>query len=238
MEIKVLGTSGSDTHGEHLTSFLLDGTILFDAGGITGSLRLKQQHRIRYIFITHAHLDHIRDIPFLAENLVVGGKESWITVFSIDEVIDDIKKHLFNHRIWPDFTVIPDEKTPVIRFEKIKGSVRLNNLCITPFSVNHTVPATGYLVQKGNKSFFYTGDTGPSEKTWKNLANIHLDALIIETSFPDKMKKIAQTTGHLTPELLFQELSRIGTIPDKIYITHVKSFFRKQIEKEIQKRSS
>ncbi len=237
MKLKVLGASGSDIPGQHLTSFLLDEKILFDAGGVTNSLNLKEQQKIKYIFITHAHLDHVRDIPFLADNLILSRKKSKIKVFSIKEVLDDIKKHLLNHRIWPDFTVIPNEKESLIKLEKIKrgDSVTINGFKITPIAVNHTVPAVGYLVQKDNKFLFYTGDTGPTEKTWQALSHIALDALIIESSLPDKLKKIAQTTGHLTPALLFNEISILKPPPKKIYITHVKPLYRKQIERDIQK---
>lgn len=240
MEIKVLGASGSDIPGLHLTSFLLDKKILFDAGGVTSSLSLKEQQKIKYIFITHAHLDHIRDMPFLADNLILSGKKSQITVFSIKEVIDDIKRHLLNHRIWPDFTVIPNEKESILKLEKIKQGIPIiiNGFKITGFKVNHSVPAVGYLVQKGKKSFFYTGDTGPTKKTWQSISGIKLDALIIESSFPDKMKKIAQTTGHLTPELLFEDISLLNPIPKLIYITHIKPFYIKEIEKDIFKRLS
>jgi len=239
MKIKVLGASGSDIPGQHLTSFLLDGTILFDAGGVTSSLKLKEQQKIKNIFISHAHLDHIRDIPFLADNIIVSREKTQITVFSIREVIDDIKKHLLNHRLWPDFTVIPNENESIIKLEKIreKVSVTINGFKITAYRVNHTVPAVGYLVQKENKSFFYTGDTGPTEQTWKSLSDIALDVLIIEASFPDKMELIAKKTGHLTPKLLFKEVSLLKYPPKRIYLTHIKPFYIKQIEREIHKKS-
>jgi len=239
MKIKVLGASGSDIPGQHLTSFLLDGTILFDAGGVTNSLNFKEQQKIKNIFITHAHLDHIRDIPFLADNIIMSRKKLQINVLSIKEVLDDIKNHLLNYRLWPDFTVIPNEEESIIRLEKIKEkvAVTINGFKITAYKVNHTVPAVGYLVQKENKALFYTGDTGPTEQTWKSLSDIALDALIIEVSFPDKLKLIAQKTGHLTPGLLFKEVSLLKYPPKKIYLTHIKPFYRKQIEKEINKKS-
>ena len=145
MKIKVLGASGSDIPGQHLTSFLLDGTILFDAGGVTNSLNFKEQQKIKNIFITHAHLDHIRDIPFLADNIIMSRKKLQINVLSIKEVLDDIKNHLLNYRLWPDFTVIPNEEESIIRLEKIKEkvAVTINGFKITAYRVNHTVPAVG-----------------------------------------------------------------------------------------------
>lgn len=236
MKIKVLGASGSDIPGQHLTSFLLDDLILFDAGGVTNSLNISQQQKIKYIFITHAHLDHIRDIPFLADNIIISGKNSQITVSSIREVIEDIKKHLLNQKLWPDFTVIPNEKDSIIKLKKIRmgETIKINSFKVIPIKVKHTVSAVGYLVKKNKKTFFYTGDTGPTEDTWKELSDIALDALIIECSLPDKMKEIAKKTGHLTPELLLKELKLLRYPPKKIYITHIKPFYRKEIEKNIK----
>ena len=83
MKIRVLGASGSDIPGHHLSSFLLNNKILFDAGGVTSSLSFTAQQKIEHIFITHAHLDHIRDIPFLADNIILSGKSKRINIYSI-----------------------------------------------------------------------------------------------------------------------------------------------------------
>lgn len=237
MRIKVLGASGSDVPGYHLSSFLLNNKILFDAGGITGSLSFKSQQKIEHIFITHAHLDHIRDIPFLADNLIVSGKAKSIKIYSIKEVLDDIKKHLLNHRLWPDFTVIPDVENSVLRLEMINehNPILIDGYKITAYRMNHTVPSVGYLVEKDDKAFFYTGDTGPAKNSWKKLADKKLNALIIEVSLPDKMKELALKTGHLTAELFFEDLKIFHHKPERIFITHIKPFYRKQIEKELKK---
>uniref|UniRef100_A0A7C4AJ08 3',5'-cyclic-nucleotide phosphodiesterase n=1 Tax=Thermodesulfovibrio aggregans TaxID=86166 RepID=A0A7C4AJ08_9BACT len=236
MRIKVLGASGSDVPGRKLSSFLLNSKILFDAGGVTGSLSLKAQQKIEHIFITHAHLDHIRDIPFLADNMILGGKSKQINIFSIKEVVDDIKKHLLNHRLWPDFTVIPNAHESILKVKILKeeGFIRVNGYRITAYRMNHTVPAVGYLVEKDGKSFFYTGDTGSVPETWKKLADKHLDALIIEVSFPNTMKDLAIKTGHLTAQLLFEDLMIFNHPPEKIFITHVKPFYRHEIERDLK----
>lgn len=70
MRLHVLGCSGSDLPGYRLTSFLVNDSILLDAGAVTSSLSLDRQSQIHDILVTHAHLDHIKDILFLADNLI------------------------------------------------------------------------------------------------------------------------------------------------------------------------
>jgi len=239
MKIRVLGASGSDIPGHHLSSFLLNNKILFDAGGVTSSLSFTAQQKIEHIFITHAHLDHIRDIPFLADNIILSGKSKRINIYSIKEVIDDIKKHLLNYRLWPDFTVIPDAKNSILNLKIIheESSILLDGYKITAYRMNHTVPAVGFLVEKEGRSFFYTGDTGPAVNTWKKLFHKKLNILIIEVSLPNKMKELAIKTGHLTPRLLFEDLKLFHQKPEKIFITHIKPLYKKDIEKELKKYS-
>ena len=70
MKLRVLGCSGSDLPGHHLTSFLINERILLDAGSVTSTLGLDEQAAITDICVTHPHLDHIKDILFLADNLI------------------------------------------------------------------------------------------------------------------------------------------------------------------------
>ncbi|MCS7215333.1 MAG: 3',5'-cyclic-nucleotide phosphodiesterase [Thermodesulfovibrio sp.] len=237
MKIRVLGASGSDIPGYHLSSFLLNDKILFDAGGVTGSLSFPAQQKIEHIFITHAHLDHIRDIPFLADNIILSGKPKRINIYSIKEVIDDIKKHLLNYRIWPDFTVIPDVKNSILNLKIIheENQIMIDGYKITAYRMNHTVAAVGFLVEKEGKSFFYTGDTGPFNETWKKISDKNINVLIIEVSMPNKMRELAIKTGHLTAELLFEELKLFKNKPEKIFITHIKPLYKKKIERELKR---
>jgi cAMP phosphodiesterase len=107
MKIRVLGCHGSQLLHHRTTSFLLDQNILVDAGTVTPVLTLPQQMRIDYILVTHAHLDHVRDIMFLADNLYYAGRKKPLVVLSSRGIIDSIHRHLINNVIWPDFTRIP-----------------------------------------------------------------------------------------------------------------------------------
>jgi ribonuclease BN (tRNA processing enzyme) len=237
MKIKVLGCSGAEFPGRNPPSLLLDHEIVFDAGSLTRVLDVKGQLKIKHIFITHAHLDHVTGIPFLAENIISAKRWHSIQILGIPPVIKAIRKNIFNGSIWPDFGAIPNSRKPILRFVKLKvgRSIGLNAYSITPYKVNHSVPAVAYFVedQRGRR-FFYTGDTGPFDTTWEKIGARKIHCLIIEVSFPNRMEKIAMETGHLTPELLKRELFKMNREPGRILVTHLKPRYLRAIRTELQ----
>jgi ribonuclease BN (tRNA processing enzyme) len=238
MKIKVLGCSGAEFPGHRPPSFLLNGKILFDTGSLTDILDMKGQLKIEHIFITHPHLDHILGIPFLADNLIFMKKRHRVNILSIPPVIKTIRKSLLDGSIWPDFTIIPDTHEAILNLIELKPghSIRIEDYTITPYPVNHSVPATGYLVEdKRMRRFFYTGDTGPTDSTWAKIGEKQIHGLIIEVSFPSRMEKVALETGHLTPLLLKKELRKIDPHPERIFIIHIKPQYFKAIKPELQK---
>jgi len=237
MKIKVLGCSGAEFPKHHFSSFLIDGKILLDAGSIADVLDEKDQLKIKSIFITHAHLDHIKGIPFLADNILIGNKQGRVDIFSIPPVIKAIKEDLLNDVVWPDFTKIPRGLGSILRLNKLKHGepLRIDGYCIIPFKVNHAVPAVGYLIETPTKRrLFYSGDTGPTGETWKKIP-AKIDCLILDVTFPDKVEGEAIRTGHLTPGLLRMELSKMKNMPERVYVTHTKPQYLKTITSELKR---
>lgn len=233
MKIQVIGASGSELPGHNLPAFLVDDFMLMDAGTIGLALDKKAQEKISHILITHAHLDHVKGIAFLVDNMVTNHFKNQITVISGSDVLSDVRRNIFNNRIWPDFTAIPDEKKPVMKYQAIqtRNYMQIKNYRIYAARVNHTVAAYGYIVEDVNgNAVVYTGDTGPTKMLWKRMNHHNVKALIIEISFPDLMNELALKSGHLTPSLLEGEIRKMERIPESIYITHVKPQYRKAIE--------
>ncbi|MBM4306739.1 MAG: 3',5'-cyclic-nucleotide phosphodiesterase [Deltaproteobacteria bacterium] len=238
MRIKVLGCSGAEFPGRKPSGFLLDDKILFDAGSLTKVLDIRGQRKVEYIFITHAHLDHVIGIPFLLDNIIVSNVWHRVNIISIPSVVSTIKKNILNNSIWPDFTAIPDLGNGIVGFVGLKPrqSMKTNGYTITPYQVHHSVPAAGYLIEdEKGKKVFYTGDTGPTSSTWKQLTGKKIDGLIIEVSFPEKMEGLAIKTGHLTPKLLKKEIEKINPPPRRIFVTHLKPQYFKTIKSEIRR---
>jgi len=142
LKIKVLGSAGSEVPGHNCPAFLIDGKILLDGGTIALSLNIREEQSLGWILLTHAHLDHIKGIPFLLDNLVTRSTGNTITVASGKDVLDDLKRNIFNGRIWPDFSRIPTPERPVLRYKNL-GTTRpflIDGYKITMEKVHHTVP--------------------------------------------------------------------------------------------------
>jgi len=236
MKIRVLGSSGSEGPGHNPPAFLVDDFLLMDAGTVSLSLDLKAQCRISHIFLTHAHLDHIKGIPFLVDNMAAASHECSLTILSGKDVMTDLKKNIFNNRIWPDFTVIPTPEHPVMRYKTLSTRTRLQvqGYGVYTTRVNHSVPAYGFMIESPSGStMIYSGDTGPTERIWKRMRSHKIKALIIEVSFPDAMIDLALTSGHMTPSLLTKEIQKMKDLPERIYVTHLKPFYRHVIEDQL-----
>jgi ribonuclease BN (tRNA processing enzyme) len=237
LKIKVLGASGSEVPGHSCPAFLVDGKILLDAGTVAVSLNIREEHSLQYILLTHAHFDHIKGIPFLLDNLVIRNTGNTITVLSGKDVLDDVRKNIFNDRIWPDFSKLPTPEHPVLKYKVISPArpVEIDGYRVAMEKVHHTVPAYGYIVENSaKKAIAYTGDTGPTERFWERMAAHDVKCLIVETSFPNRLEKLALTTGHLTPSLLEKEIAKMPDPPPRIYVMHLKPQYLPEIEVEIQ----
>jgi ribonuclease BN (tRNA processing enzyme) len=236
MRVTVLGSSGSEGPGCNPPAFLIDDYFLLDAGTVALSLDSAAQCRISHVLLTHAHLDHIKGIPFLADNFVSYNSGCKLVVVSGKEVISDLRKNIFNGRIWPDFSKLPDVARPVLQYQQIttRQPLSLGDYRVHAVRVNHNIPSFGYLVENSaGPSLLYTGDTGPTGLIWKRFGRRKIGALIIEVSFPDEMTGLAIETGHLTPSLLKAEIGKMQVVPDRIFITHLKPFHRERIEEQL-----
>jgi len=236
MKIRVLGCHGSQLPHRNTTSFLIGKNILMDAGSVTPVLTLEEQLHIDYIFVTHAHLDHVRDIMFLADNLYYAKREKPLVVVSSRGIIETIHRHLFNDVIWPDFSRIPSVKAPLIKFEILTpGRTKmLGKWQVRAMGVDHTVETMGFLMESKGKNVFFLGDTGPTEAVWKIAGNTKgLKAIFIETSLPGSMQNIADRTGHLTPVTLAAELKKMSNVSPQIYLHHMKPQYAEEIRREV-----
>jgi cAMP phosphodiesterase len=168
-------------------------------------------------------MDHVACIPFIVDT-VGWMRDRPITLHATNETLDILKAHLFNWKLWPDFTQIPDPQRPVMRYEVITtgDAVALNGRRITPLPANHVVPAVGFHLDSGRSSLVFTGDTTTNDELWPVLNRIgNLKYLIIETALSDRERDLAAASKHLCPSLLAAELAKLKHTP-QVFITHLK----------------
>ncbi len=223
MKLKVLGCSGGIGGNLHTTSFLLDEDVLIDAGTGVNELSLSEMCKIDHVFITHSHLDHIACIPLLIDS-VGSMRDRPVTLYARAETLDILRTHIFNWKIWPDFSEIPNAQEPFMRYREI-GLGEVVNLAgrrIMSVPANHVVPSVGYCLDSGQASLVFTGDTTTNDALWRVLNKIeNLKYIIIETAFSNSEKELAVLSKHLCPSLLAEELDKFSGNAE-IFITHLK----------------
>lgn len=223
MKLRVLGCSGGIGGNLRTTSFLLDHDVLVDAGTGVGELSLTELSMVDHIFITHSHLDHIACIPFLVDS-VGFMRDRPLTIYASAETLDILKQHIFNWKIWPDFSEIPNAKHPYMRYQPVElgETVTLGGRKITAIPANHVVPAVGYRLDSGKASLVFSGDTTSNPELWPVVNEIkNLRYIIIETAFSNSEKELAILSKHLCPSLLAEELVKLKRDAE-IFITHLK----------------
>lgn len=223
MKVRVLGCSGGIGGGRHTTSFLVDDDILIDAGSGVTRLELDEMARIDHLFISHAHLDHILALPPLLDSVGVE-RATPLQVHAIPEVIATLKAHVFNWQIWPDFTHVPTPEKPFMRYVPIEVGevVRLGGREITAIPANHGRPAVGYRLRGERASLIFSGDTASHDALYEIVnATDDLAQLIVEASFADELRHIADVSGHYCPATLLPDLMRLKA-GVRVWITHLK----------------
>lgn len=239
MRVRILGCSGGIGGALRTTSMLLDDDILIDAGTGVADLSIEQMIAVDHIFVTHSHLDHVACIPLLVDT-VIGMREKHITLHATRETWQILKEHIFNWQIWPDFSVIPHEADPILRFSELRvgETVTLAGRHITPLPADHVVPAIGFQLDSGQGSLVFTGDTTTCDPLWEAVNRIdNLRYLIIETAFSNEEILLAQLSKHLCPSMLLDELGKLRR-PAEVYITHLKPGEGDQIMHQIEHAAS
>ena len=223
MQLRILGCSGGIGDGLRTTSYLVNDTILVDSGTGVGDLSLPEMRKIRHVFLTHSHLDHIAGLPLLVDT-IFQALETPLVVHAQPETIQALKDNVLNWTIWPDFAELPDEHAPVMAYEPMTTAapVEVDGLTFRMIRVDHTVPAVAIRVADGERSFCYSGDTGTNETLWAGLnEEAGLDVLLMECAFPNENEELARLSKHYWPTQLAKDLKRLRH-PARIGITHLK----------------
>lgn len=270
-QIIVLGCSGGPYEND-LSSYLIapihsNDFIAFDAGSLLSGIdRAHKQESFKgisekttqewnvapYILrehvkaycISHAHLDHVLGL------VINSPEDSPKSIFAINSVIDFLKDHLFNWKIWPNFG---SEGAPpqmnLYQYQRLECEKKIpipnTQMNMQPFLLSHSrdYESTAFLVESNGSYAIYFGDTAPDvleprkhmENVWRKISplarNGSLRGIFLECSYVDKEDH--QLFGHLDVKHMMRELRYFASIVDpkspekalkglKVIIVHIK----------------
>lgn len=235
MNIKILGCSGGKTLERAPTSFLIDDHILIDAGTVMDKLDSDELLNIDHLLLTHAHFDHIADLPFLALTLMEQKKETF-KVYAGKETTDWVFSHILNNKIWPDLFSISKQNNGNLNWNTFNHLeyFQVGNYDIVSIPVNHSVPTNGFIIDDGTDSLAFTGDTYITDQFWEFCnKKDNLKAVIVDVCLPNDLLDNAEKVLHYTPNTLSDDLEKLEKDNVTIFINHIKPSMREIVIDQI-----
>ncbi len=219
---------------QYLTTLLVNDDVAIDAGSLGLYGTPADQARVRTVFLTHAHMDHVATLPIFLEN-VSDDSTQCPTVHATEAVLEVVRHDILNDRLFPDFVRLSRDGPPLVKMEPLTPGkpVRASGLTVTAADVNHVVPTVGYLIDDGASAFAFVTDTAPTDAVWQ-LANDcpRLKAVFLEVTFPEDQGWLAGVAKHLTPKLFAGEVRKLRrSVP--VYAIHLKARCRDQLLSEV-----
>ncbi|WP_019895610.1 HD domain-containing phosphohydrolase [Hydrogenovibrio halophilus] len=235
--IRFLGAHGGRAQSAKTTCLQVTPTTLIDAGHILGGLTEDEALAIERVFLTHAHLDHILDIAFYIDHFFAR-RQTPLKIYGLPETLQALKDHLFNEAIWPDFTLIalPGQAHRAIELIELTPDLPIGidqGMTLTPILSHHTVACCGYLIENDQGGVAFGGDGWKNPELWERVnANANIKSVVMDVSFPDRLRFVAEQSRHLTPTLLAEEMQALTRSDVAVYAWHIKPAFSDEIFQE------
>jgi ribonuclease BN (tRNA processing enzyme) len=236
MKLRFLASSPQNaTQHQYVTTCLINRTVAIDAGCVGFYANPQEQETIHHVFLTHSHIDHIASLPIFVEN-------TWTPsgrcpcVYGSRDTLDGVRRHIFNNVISPDFVALSEQMPPFLHLCPLQAEIPVAaaGLRITPVWVNHVVPTFGYVISDDQTAVIIAGDSGPTTRLWEVAhKTAHLRAIFLETCFPNSMKRLAEVTLHLTPEMFHCEVAKMPA-GIKVVAVHLKVRYREEVIRELK----
>jgi len=202
------------------------------------------RHNIKAYLISHAHLDHVAGL------IINSTEDIHKPIFAVDSVIDFLRDHLFNGKIWPNFG--SEGNFPILnlyQYQRVQLeksiSIPGTAMKMEPFLLSHSrcYESSAFLIESSGAYVMYFGDTAPDtlepeklmEKAWKRLVPLVLEnklkGIFLECSYSDRPDHLL--FGHLDAKNMIEELLHFATLVDpihpeealkglKVLVTHMK----------------
>lgn len=235
MKITLLpSTTSGEPQLQYLTSYVVNESIVIDAGSVGFYGTPNEQAAFRHLFLSHAHIDHVASLTILLEN-IAAVPNAGITIHAAKAVLDTLREHIFNDSLWPNLLQPALASGLVFQLHEIEAErpVMVDNVSVLPIDVNHVVPTHGFIIEDEGTAVAISSDTAPTERFWERLrATANLQAVFLEVSFPDALAELADKSKHLTPSLFRRELEKLErNVP--VFAVHLKAATREQTAEEL-----
>jgi len=236
VKIQILGAHLAEVKKARLTSLLVDGALVVDAGGLTSAISLPEQKKIETVLLTHHHFDHTRDLVTLAANAGYYWRRQ-LVVYAPRYTLDIVTSYLLDGKLYTNFLEYPSKEKPTLILEAIEPYSRrtIAGYDVLAVPVKHSVPTVGYQITSSDgKSLFYTGDTtvGISD-CWQHISP---QLLITEVAGPNKYGDWLKKAGHLCAEFLKEELiqfRRLKSYLPRVIVIHIGNPYEQEIKEEV-----
>jgi ribonuclease BN (tRNA processing enzyme) len=236
VKIQILGAHLAEVKKARLTSLLVDGALVVDAGGLTSALSLPEQKKIKTVLLTHHHFDHTRDLVTLAANAGYYWRRQ-VAVYAPRYTLDIVTSCLLDGKLYTNFLEYPSKEKPTLILEAIEPYSRrtIAGYDVLAVPVKHSVPTVGYQITSSDgKSLFYTGDTtvGISD-CWQHISP---QLLITEVAGPNKYGDWLKKAGHLCAGFLKEELiqfRRLKRYLPRVIVIHIGNPYEQEIKEEV-----
>jgi ribonuclease BN (tRNA processing enzyme) len=237
LHLRVLGAHNAETESTRLVCLLLDGTLALDAGALTSNLSAEAQRALAGVLITHAHFDHVRDLPALGINVY---RQGTLDVHGPPAALDAVASHLLNGVIYARYNETPSPDAPALRFHAVSAGdeFEVGRYRVLALGAEHTLPALAYYVAgPDDRALLYSGDTGPGAARNWSRAPVP-DLLVAECTLPNVFERYALESGHLTPRLLGDELRGVreawGKLPP-VLLVHMNPLTEALLADDVQR---
>ncbi|MBX2987628.1 MAG: MBL fold metallo-hydrolase [Bdellovibrionaceae bacterium] len=197
LEIPIVGGYGASTTCVEVET--PQGQLIIDGGSGIRQLseRIMSGTHARakgpfHIYMTHFHWDHVIGLPFFTPHFLPNVQ---VNYYAVHPEMESLIRGIFRKPYFP----VPFESLPSkIRFHTLepRQPVRIDDMTITPYQLDHPDPCWGLKVEYGGKAYAHCVDTegtrvtredlGPDLPLYQNIDLMYYDA---QYTFPELADK-------------------------------------------------
>jgi 3',5'-cyclic-nucleotide phosphodiesterase len=201
---------------------------------------------VKAYMLSHAHLDH------LAALVLNSQIDSSKPILGIDTTINNIRDHIFNGKIWPNYGNEGGE--PILSLYQYvrlplhqKKEIPNTEMSVEAYLLSHPggYASSAFLLEYKGHYLLYFGDTAADskevekhlERIWRRVAPLLqkrvLHGILLECSYPHE-EAHQVIYGHLDTHLMMEEFHRLAEIARvsleglNVLVTHRKQSFKKR----------